>query len=255
MKIIVFHRAFMQKKILSKNNTGDNEFSAEETAQRAEGQNEQKFVQTHPKGLSNFKYTIKNREKSFILSFSAKYEDTTDVKDNVVVSTAKWTQFGLFYNFTTGKVDVNDLSVIGTALLNQDNYIARVLNTDSETLIYLRGRIPDITGYKNIVVRDGQNSATAFSAYSSKAKHFLEGTIERKNSLAQVDIFKYLCLLETQVDLLTKIVIEKGLIDNKELKSILQDAIDCSACMRSASTTLRKRIQYKKQIQFCQEFC
>lgn len=255
MKIIVFHRAFKQKKILSKNNSGDNEFSAGEAAERSNYQNEQKFVQTHPKGLSNFKYSIKNRESSFILSFSAKYDDTTDIKDNVVVSTAKWTQFGLFYNFTTGKIEVNDLSVIGTAVLNQDNYIARVLNTDSETLIYLRGRIPDVTGYKNIIVHDGQNSATAFSAYSSKAKHFLEATVGRKNSLAQVDIFKYLCLLETQIDLLTKIVVEKGLIDDKEVKLILQDAVACSACMKNVTNTLRKRIQYKKQIQFCQEFC
>lgn len=55
--------------------------------------------------------------------------------------------------------------------------------------------------------------------------------------------------------MLTKIVVEKGLIDDKEVKLILQDAVACSACMKNVTNTLRKRIQYKKQIQFCQEFC
>lgn len=248
MKVVIFHRPFKQKKILSTSIINEN---ADQNSELIDKPKESPKVKS---GFSDFEYTVKNREKSLLFSFAAKFNGS-EIKDRLIVPLAPWTQLGVFFNFSTSRLELVDLSVLGTAILKQDNYIARLLSTDSEALIYLRGRIKDVPTYKNILVADDENSAIAFSKYSSKAKHFFEKTVRRNTSLSKIDVYKYLCLLETQVDVLTKIVLDSNLVSNKELKSLLEDSVGCSACLKSSHATLEKRIQYKKQIQFCQEYC
>ena len=248
MKIVIFHRPFKQKKILSASNNN------EDVGQESEPVEKEKGSPKVKSGFSDFEYSIKNREQSILLSFTAKFNGS-EIKDRLIIPLAPWSQLGVFFNFSTSRLELVDLAVLGTAILKQDNYIARLLSTDSEAMIYLRGRIKDVPSYKNILVADNENSAIAFSKYSSKAKHFFEKTVKRNTSLSKIDVYKYLCLLETQVDVLTKIVLDSNLVSNKELKSLLEDSVGCSACLKSSHATLEKRIQYKKQIQFCQEYC
>ena len=262
MTLVVFHRQYRAKRFIKENSTANAESrSASDIensyVEKLESNNKGEIRNT--KGLTGFSYSLKSNRQNLILLFEALEDGSHAVKGSASVPVSPWTQYNVFYQPNTQKLEVVDLTSINSVVLgvgnNQDNFIARVLTTDTETLIYLRGRIKNIPGFKNILVKDGQNSAQAFSFYSSKARHFLEDNIRRRNSLGKVDVYKYLCLLETQVDVLTKIILDKNLVQDSALKSILNETIGCSACMKSSAKTLQKRIQYKKQVQFCQEYC
>lgn len=261
MTVVVFHRQFRAKRQIKENTVSNTEnvSASDIDISYVEDGPKNKDENRNVKGLTEFSYGIKSNGQNLILSVDALADGVYAVKGSVSVPVFPWSQFNVFYQPNTKKLEVVDLTTINSVVLgvgnNQDNFIARVLTTDTETLIYLRGRIKNIPGFKNILVKDGQNSAQAFSYYSSKARHFLEDNIHRRNSLGKVDVYKYLCLLETQVDVLTKIIIDKNMVQDSALKSILNEAIGCSACIKSSVKTLQKRIQYKKQVQFCQEYC
>ena len=261
MTLVIFHRQFRAKRQIRENiapnteNVSESDIEISYIEDKPNNKEESRIV----KGLTEFVYDIKANRQNIILSFKALEDGKYSVKGSVSVPVSPWTQYNVFYQPNMKKLEVVDLTSINSVVLgvgnNQDNFIARVLTTDSDTLLYLRGRIKNIPGFKNVLVKDDQNSAQAFSYYSSKARHFLEDNIRRRNLLGKVDVYKYLCLLETQVDVLTKIILDKNLVQDSTLKSILNEAIGCSACMKSSAKSLQKRIQYKKQVQFCQEYC
>lgn len=261
MTLVIFHRQFRAKRQIKENTASNTENVSESNIEISyvEDGSKNKDENRNVKGLTEFSYNVKANKQNLILSFGALEDGRYAVKDRVSVPVFSWSQFNVFYQPNTKKLEVVDLTSINSVVLgvgnNRDNFIARILTTDTETLIYLRGRIKDIPGFKNILVKDDQNSAQAFSYYSSKAKHFLEDNIRRRNSLGKVDVYKYLCLLETQIDVLTKIILDRNLVQDSTIKSILNEAIGCSACMQSSAKTLQKRLQYKKQVQFCQEYC
>ena len=262
MALVVFHRQYRQKRIVREEvieGVDVQEKSDIKTESIHHNNIQIKNKNPEARKFSEFSYSLNEKGKSLVLSFEALEGNSRKINGVTLVPVTPWTQYNVFYQPNTRKLEVVDLTSINSVVLgvgnNQDNFIARVLTTDTETLIYLRGRIKNVPGFKNILVIDEENSAQAFAYYSSKAKHFLEDNIRRRNSLGKVDVYKYLCLLETQVDILTKIVLEKDLVQDDNLKSILNEAVGCSACVKSAHKTLKKRLQYKKQVQFCQEYC
>lgn len=63
--------------------------------------------------------------------------------------------------------------------------VGRILITDDEALLYLRGNLPDIAGFENVTVGRGEHSTWAFSRYSAKANVFLNEIIQRRRDETQ----------------------------------------------------------------------
>lgn len=250
MTIIVFHRN-QPKKAYDESKNGN---APVESSDRIEIESN-KRARESKQGLSEFKYALLDKGKSLILTVEAKGNGQQDVKGTVAVRLNEWTQQDIYYRPNTQKIEVIDGLAINPVSLSQTNFIGRIITTDTETLVYLRGRIPNISGFKNIVVADDQTSATAFAKYSSKVKHFMEETDRRRHALSKVDVFKQLNYLETQVDVLTKVILAANIIKDPAVKAVMQEALKYSPCLGTAPETLKKRVQYKKEIQALKNYC
>lgn len=269
MTIIIFHRSHTKRGFVPSNNQSKPadglQNSNNESTPSAKGtplfQNELDRLFSTPKktrseGLSEFSYQVKEVDKSVRISIEAKYQEIP-IKETVRVPQQPWSIFHVFLQPDTGKIEIVSLTTF-TSRNNveypQQNYIAKVLTTDTETLLYLRGRIPNIKGFKNITVEEGQDSATAFRRYSSKVKRFQEELNERKRKLGTIDLFKQLGYLEAQVDVLTEIIVEAGLVRDKRLRGFLEASRQYAIQKNVSLDKLRERLNYKQRVRDVDSF-
>ena len=151
-----------------------------------EASSNQQTKPERPDGLSEFKYQVKEVEKSVRVTLEAKYLGLIPVKETFRIPQQPWSMFNVFYQPSTGKIEVVNSTAFNPTRSHVENsaqnFIAKMVVTDTETLLYLRGRIPNIQGFKNIIVNDEQDSAAAFRHYSSKVKRFIEDINERRSS-------------------------------------------------------------------------
>lgn len=216
-----------------------------------------KGTRNRTENLSEFSYQVKEVDKSVRISIEAKYQGEIPIKETVRVPQQPWSIFHVFLQPDTGKIEIVSLTTF-TSRNNveypQQNYIAKVLTTDTETLLYLRGRIPNIKGFKNITVEEGQDSATAFRRYSSKVKRFQEELNERKRKLGTIDLFKQLGYLEAQIDVLTEIIVEAGLARDKRLLGFLEASRQYAIQKNVSLDKLRERLNYKQRVRGVDSF-
>ena len=104
-------------------------------------------------------------------------------------------------------------------------------------------------------MKDEQNSGSAFTTYSSKVKHFIEANIARQEQLSHIDLHKQISYLEGQVDVLTKIIIQSGIVRNPEQLELLKEADRFSLCENLDAKALRKKMQYKKFVRGIDKLC
>lgn len=75
---------------------------------------------------------------------------------------------------------------------------------DDTALLYLRGMMPDIPGFENVIVPKGVHVTWSFASYSEKAKDFLD-SIQRERDEAQTYcVYDRVKALEARVEFLTK---------------------------------------------------
>ncbi len=246
MKIIVFHRKQTQeqKEVID---SSSQEQSPNEKNPYA------RLKKSKRLGLTDFKYSLRNTSNSVVIGIEVLENGRQSTKGSVSVPIKPWSCYNIFFRPHTRKFAVIDRTILNSVttnvIYNTENYVGRVVTTDSETLLYLRGAIPNISGYKNIVVGDDQTSASAFARYSSKVQQFI-GKIEKKQeSLAQIDDPSRLAYLEAQVDVLTKIILDSKLAKDKGLNSLLENALSLSSLANKSNAEISKRIQYKKVVQ------
>lgn len=210
-------------------------------------------------GLSEFKYQVKQAQRGLMLTVEAKYNGTIPVKKSVVVPLKPWTKFSLFYYPNSSTVSIVDSAALNPTRSHiehtQENFIARMIVTDTEALVYLRGRFPAIPGFKNVIVADDQDSTIAFAKYSSKAKRFNDQLTERMAELGKIDTFKQVSYLEAQVDVLTKVILASGIVKDTQLRDILKEADRYSQCSNANPAELRKKLQYKQFVRSLDKMC
>lgn len=254
MSIIIFHRSHtkrggtlsQEKPFDVKEPSNGQNFIANENG--SIGLNESK--KDRVEGLSEFKYEIKEVDKKIRITLQAKYLGKISLKEVFYIPLIPWSLMSAFYQPSSGKVEVVDSTSLSTSRSHIENtpanFIARIVTTDTETLIYLRGRIPNIQGYKNIIVDDDMDSARAFKHYSSKIKHFMDGISERRKALGKIDVYKQIGYLEAQIDILTEIIIKNGLAMDKQIRVLLDNASKNAVHKNLTTENLQKRFEYKK---------
>ena len=254
MKIIIFHRKQVQEQRRAKE-------PQKQTDQNGKSPTRDPYLRERSatiNGLSKFEYVVKDKSDSLSLTIEALEHSKTPVKGTVSIPLVPWTRYNIYYLPSAGKFTIIDRMVInpvgGSVGFTTENYVGRVITTDTEALVYLRGRFQKINGFKNILLEDGQTSSSAFSRYSSKVKHFVENSEMRKAALSRIDVFKQLAYLEAQVDLLTKILLDSKIVKNEGLKGLIQEALSLSSLKGKSNEEIRKRIQYKKFVQSTKAF-
>lgn len=217
-----------------------------------EASSNQQTKPERPDGLSEFKYQVKEVEKSVRVTLEAKYLGLIPVKETFRIPQQPWSMFNVFYQPSTGKIEVVNSTAFNPTRSHVENsaqnFIAKMVVTDTETLLYLRGRIPNIQGFKNIIVNDEQDSAAAFRHYSSKVKRFIEDINERRKKLGAVDLYKQIGYLEAQVDVLTEIILSAGIVRDKNLLKFLEASRKFAIQKNVTLDKLQERLKYKQLV-------
>ena len=258
MEVILMHRRYVDHKNHTSVTTSTNKetygkiqsaspMEMEPNQSRPSRQNESAI-----QGLGQFKYVVQNGTKGLIFVVEAMMNGRVPIKARTVISFEPWTQLSLYYHPGLGRIQMYDTDAV-TAMA--EYYVGRVVVTDTEALVYLRGRIKDIPGFKNIIVNEGESSGVAFTKYSSKVKHFLEETMARQEQLSHIDVHKQISYLEAQVDVLTKIIVNSGIVKNPEYLEVLQEADRFSMCENLDAKLLHKKMQYKKIVRGVDKVC
>ena len=220
---------------------------------------EHKVPNARHEGLGQLSFELQRSAKGLILSVKAMLNETIPVRERVSLPLIPWTHVNVYYRPSIGKIQLVDATSVNANRSHvensPENYLGRLIVTDTEALIYLRGRMPNIPGFKNILLSDTESSASAFARYSSKVKHFVEEASRRQSLLGKIDVYKQLACLEAQVDVLTKVILASGLVADEKLKAVLEEAQRFSMCENSNVAILKQKIQYKKVVRGTDGVC
>ena len=134
-----------------------------------------------------------------------------------------------------------------------ENYLGRVVTTDTEALLYLRGRFGRVEGFRNVIFDDKETSGTAFVRHSPKVARLLIDLEDRKVRLGRVDLYRQIACLEAQVDLLTELVLAQrgrapdtapGSTEAEILRRVLRDSLPDSI----SADELKALLDYKRTL-------
>lgn len=103
-------------------------------------------------------------------------------------------------------------------------YIGCVLFTDTEAMLFLRNYADDVQGFDNIHLLESESSEGAFSRISEKADTLIRITKEKRKAMESIDYVGTIATLTTQVDFLTQLVIQAGLVDEPKVAEDLMKA-------------------------------
>lgn len=190
MEVVLMHRRYVDHKS-SPSEEADDKQMPPSKAEPATVKNvdllpiptvQQKVTASAMQGLGQFSYDVRMGATGLIVGVQAIMNGRAPIKTRMVVPLDPWTQLSFYYHPGLGRIQLYDSDSLGGLNNAPEYYVGRVVVTDSEALVYLRGRIKDIPGFKNIIVKDEQNSGSAFTTYSSKVKHFLKRTLLVRNS-------------------------------------------------------------------------
>lgn len=134
-------------------------------------------------------------------------------KDKFKVPLKPWTYLSFWYRSGLKRIDILDerfnrnnamVASLQHELADLAGVLGRVLILDDTALLYLRGMMPDIPGFENVIVPKGVHSTWSFASYSEKANDFLD-SIQRERDEAQTYcVYDRVKALEARVEFLTK---------------------------------------------------
>ncbi len=175
------------------------------------------------------------------------------IKDRFEISTQTGAYVDVFYNANMQLTMQRDMMIINpyTAQMNleiaEGFYFAKYVVTDKTILIYIRGRLNDMPGMRNVTMTMDQNSIRAFQKFSTVAGRIIQRQIAKRTFLGEVDSMDSLCYLEAQVDLLTQIILKKGLADGSTVKAILEQADRYAVYRYNNAEQLMKKMDEKRR--------
>ena len=136
------------------------------------------------------------------------------IEQSFEVKLLPWNYFSFWYRSGLQRVDVinedfncQNAMVAGLQheLADIAGAVGRILILDDVALLYLRGNLPDIPNFENVIVNRGEHSTWAFSRYSEKGRLFLDKYIQfRRDETQTYSLHDRVSDLKDQVELLQK---------------------------------------------------
>lgn len=133
-------------------------------------------------------------------------------EQNFEVKLLPWNYYSFWYRSGLQRVDVinedfncQNAMVAGLQheLATLAGVVGRILILDDVALLYLRGNLPDIPNFENVIVNRGEHSTWAFSRYSEKGKIFLDKYIQyRRDETQTYSLHDKVSELQEQVSML-----------------------------------------------------
>lgn len=181
-----------------------------------------------PQGLSDFVFKARKvGNDSLHIVFEALYLGRLKLEGSIQLTPVPWKMYMMYFHATTNSIALVDMTTISLAQNGAentpDNYIGRILTTDSQALIYLRGRFDDISGFRNVHVSDQETAASAFSKFSPSAADFMVTINKRLENLGKIDVFKLLCAMEFRLNILSQVCLDlmaKKKVDPEVAKAV-----------------------------------
>lgn len=192
------------------------------------------------------------RGKSLVCEYVISY-GLDKIKNKFEITTVPGDYIDFFYNQNLGQTVFKNLMAVNpyASQMNYEFkegfYFGKYLVTDRTILIYLRGAMKDIPGVRNVVMKDNQNSVRAFQAYSSVANRMILRQHAKRTFLSTTDPLDSVGYLEAQVDMLTRIILDKGLADGNAFKPILETADKFAIYRYNKQDMLLAKMQEKKR--------
>jgi len=107
-------------------------------------------------------------------------------------------------------------------------YLGCVLFTDEEAMLYLRLHPQGVSNFEEVVLGNDESSAGAFSRISPKADTLIRIFKEKRKAMESIDFVSAISVLTTQVDFLTQLVTQAGLVDEPKVASDLTKATNAN---------------------------
>ena len=175
------------------------------------------------------------------------------IQNKFEISTTPGDYVDFFYNQNLNQTVFKNLMIVNpyASQMNYEFtegfYFGKYLVTDRTILVYLRGAMKDVPGVRNVIMKPEQNSVRAFQAYSSVANRYILRQHAKRTFLSTTAPLDSVGYLEAQVDMLTKIILEKGLADGNTFKPILERADKYAVYRYNKQNTLLAKMEEKKR--------
>ncbi len=204
----------------------------------------------NPQGLSDFVFKARKvGNDSLHIVFEALYLGRLKLEGSIQLTPVPWKMYMMYFHATTNSIALVDMTTISLAQNGAentpDNYIGRILTTDSQALIYLRGRFDDISGFRNVHVSDQETAASAFSKFSKTAADFMVTINKRLENLGKIDVFKLLCAMEFRLNVVSQVCLDlmaKKKVDPEVAKAV-KELITNTPCDCASSGTALETYQ------------
>lgn len=203
--------------------------------------------------MGDFEYALDVSEDKLRLTYKVSWLNRR-VEQQVELALVPWSYQAISYRPTLQRTDVRDEehsydnrnAALRHVFADQNGSIGRVVVTDKEVFIFLRGRINDIAGVENVLLEENENSIAAFCRCSENVKQYFARMQARKDFIANTDWHEHQGSIGAQLDALTQVVLDSGIADDHPLRAALQAALPEDGQQLSAPDLLRKMDQKKK---------
>lgn len=199
MKIIIFHRAPTAPKPELGYSLGDSRLKKEIIE-------ETRKVILQP--MTNRIYTVTQPQSDQCrLRFQFNYY-RKPIDHTISVPLIPMSYWSFWHREGLGRVDLLDetlylYNATAAALLHEFADIAgilgRILITSNEALLYLRGCIPNVEGFDNIIVKPHEHCTWSFANYSPEAARILDDLQNRRDAAANTCLYTRVSELEHEV--------------------------------------------------------
>ena len=159
----------------------------------------------------------------------------------------------LHYNIGGKKSFIRDYTIVNpyiplSGVPNEESaYVGRVhVLSDGNIVMYIKSHYDNIEGVENVILKEGQSSISAMVDQYPEIKQLHKDITAKRDFLNDIDTLDSISYLEAQVDILTKIILDSGIIKNDEFKEILQDADTVGIYQYNDKQKLLNKIKDKK---------
>lgn len=132
-------------------------------------------------------------------------------------------------------------------------FFGRVLMTATTVYVSLNGRHADVASVRNEERQNNESSEQALMRVSPEARFIIERINERNAMLKQIDVLDYVLYLEAQVDMLTKVVLDSGMVKPSPCADLLKFADEFAVYRTDKEAAIKNLFSHKLQMRQAQQ--
>ncbi len=132
-------------------------------------------------------------------------------------------------------------------------FFGRVLMTATTVYASLNGRHADVAGVRNEERQNNESSEQALMRVSPEARFIIDRISERNAMLKQIDVLDYVLYLEAQVDMLTKVVLDSGIVKASPCADLLKFADEFAVYRTDKEAAIKNLFSHKLQMRQAQQ--